>query len=344
MLKSQNETFIGYFWAPVEYENAIKEKIGNDRGTKIEPYDDHNIMRPTFFKITDFLASFQLITDTYGVPSYQEANPSLIAIVTFPFLFGVMFGDLGHGSILLVFASLMVLFPGMFKDTIIDQLLPFRHLFLLMGLMSSYCGIIYNEFFALPINFFESCYTAEKRERWSPVIDEDGEVSGDYMYPRVNFQCNYPFGFDPIWKLSKSNLSFANNVKMKISVIFGVIHMSIGIIIKGTNAVYFRRWADLFTEVVTGLIILLGLFGWMDVLIFAKWFHKLDIEDRTILNKTELFGQLNQDQDGKPEFKGDYDNEHMPSVINILINSVFGFGKIPENEKDYTPLIGQTQE
>ena len=32
----------------------------------------------------------------YGVPRYKEANPMIFTIVTFPFLFGVMFGDVGH--------------------------------------------------------------------------------------------------------------------------------------------------------------------------------------------------------------------------------------------------------
>jgi len=66
---------------------------------------------------------------------------------------------------------------------------------------------------------------------------------------------------------------------MKLAVIMGVLHMSIGIIIKGTNTIYFGRWADFWTEVATGLTILLGLFGWMDLLIVAKWFHRVDIED-----------------------------------------------------------------
>ena len=60
---------------------------------------------------------------------------------------------------------------------------------------------------------------------------------------------------------------------MKISVIMAIFHMSIGIIMKGTNAVYFNKPVDLITEVIFGLIILLGLFGWMDALIIAKWFH-----------------------------------------------------------------------
>ena len=40
--------------------------------------------------------------DTYGVPRYKEANPALFTAVTFPFLFGVMYGDMGHGTVLLL--------------------------------------------------------------------------------------------------------------------------------------------------------------------------------------------------------------------------------------------------
>ena len=37
----------------------------------------------------------QSIVNTYGVPRYREANPALFTAVTFPFLFGVMYGDIG---------------------------------------------------------------------------------------------------------------------------------------------------------------------------------------------------------------------------------------------------------
>lgn len=86
-------------------------------------------------------------------------------------------------------------------------------------------------------------------------------------------------GTDPIWGITSNKLTFINGVKMKISVIFGVLHMTMGILHKGTNCVYFRDWASLTTEVIAGLVILLGLFGWMDLLILAKWLTPLDIED-----------------------------------------------------------------
>lgn len=37
-----------------------------------------------------------------SVARYQEANPGVYTIVTFPFLFAVMFGDWGHGICLLL--------------------------------------------------------------------------------------------------------------------------------------------------------------------------------------------------------------------------------------------------
>lgn len=63
---------------------------------------------------------------------------------------------------------------------------------------------------------------------------------------------------------------------MKMAVIIGVFHMTKGICVKGVNAVFFHDWIVLIFEVVTGLIILLGLFGWMDFLIYGKWFNEYE--------------------------------------------------------------------
>lgn len=47
--------------------------------------------------------------------SYQEVNPGLFTVITFPFLFAVMFGDIGHGLIMMMSALTLILIEKRFK-------------------------------------------------------------------------------------------------------------------------------------------------------------------------------------------------------------------------------------
>lgn len=82
---------------------------------------------------------------------------------------------------------------------------------------------------------------------------------------------------DPTWFLDSNDiLVVQNSMKMKISVIIAVMHMTMGIVVKGLNALYFNNKIVFYFEVVTGLIILNCLFGWMDILIIIKWFYQMN--------------------------------------------------------------------
>ena len=83
-------------------EKVEKEK-SHDKNTSLK---DMRSDTPVIMKNNRFLRPFEIITKMYGVPSYSEIDPTPFIAITFPLLFGLMFGDVGHG-ICLVIASLL---------------------------------------------------------------------------------------------------------------------------------------------------------------------------------------------------------------------------------------------
>jgi V-type H+-transporting ATPase subunit a len=114
-------------------------------------------------------------------------NPAIFTTVTFPFFFGVMFGDMGHGLILLLFGLYLVFNNDVLKKTSFSFLSSLRYIVLMMGFFAFYCGWIYNDFLGMNLNIFGSCYDPTKA-----LSNKD-----NYLLPHPD--CIYPFGIDPIW-------------------------------------------------------------------------------------------------------------------------------------------------
>jgi V/A-type H+-transporting ATPase subunit I len=54
------------------------------------------------------VSGFQGLVTTYGQPNYDELDPTPILALTFPLIFGIMFGDVGHGLLLLLVGLLLI--------------------------------------------------------------------------------------------------------------------------------------------------------------------------------------------------------------------------------------------
>ncbi|XP_012524036.1 V-type proton ATPase 116 kDa subunit a1 isoform X2 [Monomorium pharaonis] len=228
---------------------------------------------PTFNRTNKFTRGFQNLIDAYGVASYREANPALYTIITFPFLFAVMFGDAGHGLILTLFGLAMVLMEKKINaqksnNEIGNLFFGGRYIILLMGLFSIYSGFIYNDIFAKSVNIFGSSWTIRYSYniiKLNRTLDLSPNSNESYLqYP-------YPLGIDPVWALAQNKIVFHNSFKMKVSIILGVAHMIFGVCMNVVNMVYFKKYASLFLEFLPQLLFLVWLFFYMTVLMFIKW-------------------------------------------------------------------------
>ena len=57
----------------------------------------------------------------------------------------------------------------------------------------------------------------------------------------IKVRQTYPFGLDPVWHGSRSELPFLNSLKMKMSILLGVAQMNLGIILSYFNGLYFKN-------------------------------------------------------------------------------------------------------
>ncbi|XP_076171994.1 V-type ATPase subunit a family protein Vha100-2 [Ptiloglossa arizonensis] len=227
---------------------------------------------PTFNRTNKFTRGFQNLIDAYGVASYREANPALYTIITFPFLFSVMFGDAGHGLIVTLFAVYMITLEKKFltqksSSEIWNIFFAGRYIILLMGLFSIYTGLIYNDIFSKSVNIFGSSWQISYNTQ--TILDNDvlqlDPATHDYK------QVPYPLGMDPVWVLAENKIIFLNSYKMKLSIIFGVVHMIFGVCMSVINIMFFKRYSSLFFEFLPQVLFLIFLFFYLVVLMFVKW-------------------------------------------------------------------------
>ena len=71
---------------------------------KKEPNERTNkaIIPPTMLKNNKLFKPFESMVGMYGVPSYDEIDPTIFLAITYTLMFGAMFGDVGQGLVLLL--------------------------------------------------------------------------------------------------------------------------------------------------------------------------------------------------------------------------------------------------
>ena len=218
------KTLIAEAWCPTNGLSLIKSTLQdvNDKAGLSVPTIVNVIKTsktpPTYNKRNKFTEAFQTIIDAYGTAKYTEVNPGLPTIVTFPFLFAVMFGDFGHGTLMFLAALAMIYFENPMSKSKLNELVSMafygRYIMLMMGLFSIYTGLIYNDVFSKALSLFPSQWEWPNDFKEGQTVE--AQLKGGYRYP---------FGLDWAWHGTENELLFSNSFKMKLSILMGWAHV-----------------------------------------------------------------------------------------------------------------------
>lgn len=100
-----NTFYILCGWMTEEDAESFKKELERDDKTFCLVEDDHNNLLtppPTKLKNPRLFRPFEMFIRMYGLPAYGEFDPTVLIGITYSFLFGFMFGDVGQGLLLLL--------------------------------------------------------------------------------------------------------------------------------------------------------------------------------------------------------------------------------------------------
>ncbi|MBI9009616.1 MAG: V-type ATP synthase subunit I [Tenericutes bacterium] len=122
--------------------SKIKKMFADMDGVEVEilpPDSDQRIKPPTKLKNSWFAKPFGMFVEMYGLPGYNDIDPTPIVAITYSLLFGIMFGDLGQG-LLLSLIGFLIYKRSKGKSKLAAVAIR-------IGLVSALFGFLYGSFF-----------------------------------------------------------------------------------------------------------------------------------------------------------------------------------------------------
>lgn len=135
-----NKSFIIVGWVPTEFAKPLKKRLCKHRSVTVEFSDAKNEIKkspPVKLKNCFLARPFEFYTSMYGVPKYNEIDPSLFVAITYIIIFGIMFADVGQGICLTIVGILMYKIKKMAIGKILAP----------CGISSAFFGLVFGSVF-----------------------------------------------------------------------------------------------------------------------------------------------------------------------------------------------------
>ena len=134
-------------WVPETKLTKLRETIAEvSDNTLVEartPTSSERLTAPFEFHNPPILRMFERLVTIYGYPAYDELDPTPIVAITFPLIFGVMFGDVGHGLMLALLGFLIL----SRRVQALESFSAFGGIVAVSGIVSMIFGFLYGSIF-----------------------------------------------------------------------------------------------------------------------------------------------------------------------------------------------------
>ncbi|WP_099469790.1 V-type ATP synthase subunit I [Konateibacter massiliensis] len=127
-------------WMTETDAEAFQKEVSEDPNVFCIIEDEfNNILSspPTKLENPKFFKPFEMFLKMYGLPAYNEFDPTIFVAITYTFIFGIMFGDLGQGFILFAGGILLYKYKKMDIAAIVS----------VAGVFSMIFGVLYGSVF-----------------------------------------------------------------------------------------------------------------------------------------------------------------------------------------------------
>ncbi|NLJ88296.1 MAG: V-type ATP synthase subunit I [Epulopiscium sp.] len=138
-----NNAFILSGWLPKNQKDKLSKQLSKVSKNFIISFKEvheigEDITPPTKLKNPKWFKPFENLVKMYGIPSYNELDPTMFLSISYLIMFGAMFGDIGQGLVFLIFGAILEKRKiGLFFAQLLNRL----------GVSSIFFGIIYGSVF-----------------------------------------------------------------------------------------------------------------------------------------------------------------------------------------------------